>query len=63
MNGKKTRDFYYMQLQGLTGFGNLSESQLDNVNKCIKTAKVHRMLEDADSDIDMTRCTGQFKLK
>lgn len=52
-----------MQLQGLTGFGNLSESQLDNVNKCIKTAKVHRMLEDADSDIDMTRCTGQFKLK
>ena len=62
MNGKKTRDFYYMQLQGLSGFGNLSDAQFDAVNKCIKTAKVYRMLEDINTDIDMTRCAGEFHL-
>ena len=60
MNGKKTRDYYYMQLQGLSGFGNLPDAHFDAVNKCIKTAKVYRMLEDINSDIDMTRCTGEF---
>ena len=59
MNGKKTRDFYYMQLQNLSGFGNISETDFDSINKCIKTAKVYRMLEDNDSDIDMTRCAGE----
>ena len=59
MNGKKTRDFYYMQLQNLSGFGNISEADFDSINKCIKTAKVYRMLEDNDSDIDMTRCAGE----
>ena len=61
MNGKKTRDFYYMQLQNLSGFGNISEASFDSINKCVKSAKVYRMLEDIDSKIDMTRCVGEFK--
>ena len=48
-----------MQLQSLSGFGNISEASFDSINKCIKTAKVYRMLEDIDSDIDMTRCAGE----
>lgn len=63
MNGKKTRDFYYMQLQNLSGFGDISDANFDSINKCVKTAKVYRMLEDIDSEIDMTRCVGEFQQK
>ena len=49
-----------MQLQNLSGFGNISEANFDSINKCVKTAKVYRMLEDIDSKIDMTRCVGEF---
>ena len=38
MNGKKTRDFYYLQLQNLSNFD--ESKDLDAINKCIKSARV-----------------------
>ena len=38
MNGGKTKDWYYVQLQNLSSFDD--EVDLDAVNSCIKSAKV-----------------------
>ena len=38
MNGGKTKDWYYFQLQNLSSFDD--EVDLDAVNACIKGAKV-----------------------
>ena len=37
MNGGKTKDWYYLQLQNLSNF---DEVDLDAINSCIKSAKV-----------------------
>ena len=38
MNGKKTKDFYYLQLQKLASFD--ESTDLDSINHCIKSARV-----------------------
>ena len=38
MNGKKTKDFYYLQLQKLANFD--ESTDLDSINQCIKSARV-----------------------
>lgn len=38
MNGKKTKDFYYLQLQKLASFD--ESTDLDSINQCIKSARV-----------------------
>lgn len=55
MNGKKTRDWYYLQLKGLR---KISQEESSFLNKCLKTAKVLRIDEEIKeySKIDFTKC-------
>ena len=57
MNGKKTRDWYYLQLKGLNS---LDQQDVQLLHKCLKTGKVFRIEEEISdaSEADFTKCTA-----
>ena len=53
MNGKQTKDFYYLQVQGLA---NVEADNVEALNTCITRAKVY-WLSDNGQMTDFTKCT------
>ena len=60
MNGKKNRDFYYMQLQNVRdGFMEEDPVELKKYYKCLTSAKVYRVKnDDTTIEKDYTKCVA-----